>query len=82
MTIETQTMLMVMPKKAYPPRWRRRGPGPLGPHGDTAERLAKHYAGIEAEPLPSEMEALLDRLDLAEAERRPRELEQRVSHVG
>lgn len=72
---------MIMSKKGYPQRWRR-GAGPLGPHGGTAERLAKLFAGTETEPLPSDMEALLDRLDLAEAERRAPETEQRLSHVG
>ncbi len=59
---------MIMSKKPYPPYWRRRG-GPLGPHGGTAERLAELYAGTETKPLPSDMEALLDRLDMAEARR-------------
>lgn len=69
-----------MSKKGYPFRWRR-GPGQFGPHGGTADRLAKLYAGVEAEPLPLDMEALLDRLDMAEAERRSSKAEQCLSHV-
>ncbi len=75
-----QTKLMVNSKKDFPQRWRRRGPGPLGPHGATAKRLAELYAGTEAEPLPFDMEALLDRLDLAE--RGPVETEQRLFQFG
>lgn len=53
--------------KAFSPRWRRRSAGPLGPHGETAERLAALYAGVETQPLPAEFESLLDRLDQAQA---------------
>jgi len=52
---------------AFSPRWRRRSAGPLGPHGETAERLAALYAGVETQPLPAEFEALLLRLDEAQA---------------
>jgi hypothetical protein len=74
-----QTKLMVNSKKDFSQRWRRRGPGRLG-------RMAAPRSGWRAVrrdrggAAAFDMEALLDRLDLAE--RGPVETEQRLFQFG